>query len=124
LRLAASPKADPQGAALNVYLINSLGRPNGISLPRVFTNRMALEYFPDGNGNPFPGVTGFALAHETGHFLGLVHRLIDNTNLMRPTPTIATGFVLTNRALKNHQVEEAQQVLGRNSESQRGVRAD
>ena len=120
MRLAVSKKANAQGAALNVYFVNSVGRPGGISLPRVFTNRLAVEFFED----TFPEVTGLTLAHETGHFLGLAHRRLDTTNLMRPEPTVGPDNAFSNKALKDHQVEEAHQVLARNTESQRGVRAD
>ena len=104
-----------QGMA-NAVLVDRVGvRKNaaGKSLPACLTTQMAIEHqlggsFPDGTFINGTDVAGFVLAHELGHFLGLVHRLTGN-NLMRPRGVNN----LTNFELHDLQVEEAHAALGR-----------
>jgi len=101
---------------VNPVLVERVGlRKNiaGKSLPACLTTQMAIEHqlggtFPDGTFINGFDVAGYVLAHELGHFLGLVHRVTGN-NLMRPRG----GNNLTNFELHDLQVEEAHAALGR-----------
>ena len=75
---------------------------------------MAIEHqlgglFPDGTFINGTDLAGFVLAHELGHFLGLVHRLTEK-NLMRRS---ADSNLLSNTELHDSQVETAHAALGR-----------
>ena len=109
----------------NAYFVNDAGRPAGISEPRVVSNRMVFEYVADTAGNSRADVSGFTLGHETGHFLGQVPHTIDSSNLMHRKAVLdSTGVNITNRSLEDKQVEGFHEVLGRNSDDQRGVRKE
>jgi len=105
-----------QGMA-NPILVDRVGLLRGVagkSLPACLTTQIAIEHqlggsFPDGtfiNGND---LAGYILAHELGHFLGLVHRLTGK-NLMRRT---GDSSLLSQTELHDSQVEEAHAALGR-----------
>jgi hypothetical protein len=112
-------------ACWNAYFVNDAGRPGGISEPRAISNRMVFAYVADIIGNRRPDVAGFTLAHETGHFLGQVAHTIDSSNLMHREAVLdSAGVNITNRSLEDKQVEGFHEVLGRNSDDQRGVRME
>lgn len=103
-----------QGQA-NPVLVDRVGLRKGVagkSLPACITTQLAIEHqlsgtLPDGTFLNGSDVAGFVLAHELGHFLGLVHRSVDD-NLMRRKPSS-----LDKAQLKDGQVEEAHAALGR-----------
>ena len=102
---------------VNPVLVNRVGVFKGVagkSLPACLTTQMAIEHqlgglFPDGTFVNGTDVAGYVLAHELGHFLGLVHRLTDK-NLMRRS---GDSSLLSNTELLDSQVENAHTALGR-----------
>jgi hypothetical protein len=102
---------------VNPILVERVGVLKGVagkSLPACLTTQMAIEHqlggqFPDGTFVNGTDVAGYVLAHELGHFLGLVHRLTDK-NLMRRS---ADSSLLSNTELLDTQVEKAHATLGR-----------
>jgi hypothetical protein len=102
---------------VNPVLVNRVGLFKGVagkSLPTCLTNQMAIEHqvggeFPDGTFVNGTDVAGYVLAHELGHFLGLVHRSTKK-NLMRRS---GDGSLLSNTELHDSQVENAHTALGR-----------
>jgi len=107
-----------QGMA-NPVLVDRVGILKGVagkSLPACLTTQMAIEHqlsgtFPDGTFINGKDLAGYVLAHELGHFLGLVHRHTGN-NLMRPKPVNTTNLLSQNE-LHDSQVEGAHAALGR-----------
>jgi hypothetical protein len=103
----------------NPVLVDRVGIPKGVagkSLPACLTTQMAIEHqvggtFPDGTFVNGTDVAGYVLAHELGHFLGLVHRLTKN-NLMRRSPEDG-NFLSSQTELHDSQVETAHAALGR-----------
>lgn len=101
----------------NPVLVERVGLRKGVagkSLPACLTTQMAIEHqvastFPDGTHINGTDLAGFVLAHELGHFLGLVHRHTKN-NLMRPRPDTN---LLSQTELHDSQVETAHAALGR-----------
>ena len=106
-----------QGMA-NPVLVERVGLFKGVagkSLPACLTTQMAIEHqlgglFPDGTFINGTDVAGYVLAHELGHFLGLLaHRRTDK-NLMRRS---GDSSLLSNTELLDSQVEDAHAALGR-----------
>jgi len=101
----------------NPVLVNRVGVFKGVagkSLPACLTTQMAIEHqvggtFPDGTFVNGTDVAGYVLAHELGHFLGLVHRFTDK-NLMKRS---GDSDLLSNTELLDTQVEKAHAALGR-----------
>ena len=101
----------------NPVLVERVGRLKGVagkSLPACLTTQMAIEHqlggtFPDGTFINGTDLAGYVLAHQLGHFLGLVHRLTGN-NLMRRS---GDSNLLSNTELHDSQVETAHAALGR-----------
>ena len=101
----------------NPVLVERVGRLKNVagkSLPACLTTQMAIEHqlggtFPDGTFINGFDLAGFVLAHELGHFLGLVHRFTGK-NLMRPRPV---DSLVGQNELHDSQVEGAHAALGR-----------
>lgn len=106
-----------QGMA-NPVLVERVGRLKSVagkSLPACLTTQMAIEHqlgglLPDGTFINGTDLAGYVLAHELGHFLGLVHRHT-GSNLMRPKPV--NFDLLSQTELHDSQVENAHAALGR-----------
>ena len=102
---------------VNPILVERVGLRKSVvgkSLPACLTTQMAIEHqfgalFPDGTSVNGTDVAGYVLAHELGHFLGLVHRFTDK-NLMGRS---ADSSFLSNIELLDTQVEKAHATLGR-----------
>lgn len=102
---------------VNPVLVERVGLLKGVvgkSLPACLTTQMAIQHqlgglFPDGTFVNGTDVAGYILAHELGHFLGLVHRSTEK-NLMRRS---GDSSLLSNTELLDSQVENAHTALGR-----------
>ena len=118
IKLAAADKVfNFRQGMVNPVLVERVGIFKGVvgkSLPACLTTQMAIEHqlgglFPDGTFVNGTDVAGYILAHELGHFLGLVHRQTDN-NLMRRA---GDSNLLSQTELLDSQVENAHTALGR-----------
>lgn len=103
-----SHKFDRLKDGANVVLVNDLGKFAGTAVPHGLSKMIALVHLIQGGGD--------VLAHELGHFLGLLHKNRDDDNLMKQG---GNGIVLT-----DEQVADAHQSLSRFAELDRGLRIE
>ena len=90
-------------------LVNELGPDaDGTAIPHSLSHMVALEGPPAGSG--------LVLAHELGHFFGLVHKNNDATNLMNHN--------VSDSQLSNEQIEKAHESFANFSLLEKGVRVE
>lgn len=93
----------------NVVLVNELGPDaDGTAVPHSLSHMVALEGRPSG--------AGLVLAHELGHFFGLVHKNNDVSNLMNHN--------VSDSQLSDEQIENAHESFANFSALEKGVRTE
>lgn len=104
-----SRKFDRAKGVANIVLVNNLGgNVIGTSVPHGLSKMIAVEAVQGGAGH--------TVAHEMGHFLGMLMHEKATDNLMSPS---GSGIVLT-----DEQVADAHQSLSHFAELDRGLRIE
>ncbi len=106
--LLLSAVFDVEKGAASVIVNNSIEGNAGLGMPRCISKRVVVEHL---------GATdtaGAILAHEIGHFLGLLHKNKLTTNLM--------NHVVGGTDLSDEQIENVHEHLARASDTPRSVR--